>query len=670
LLTSRELSRQALRMGMALNDALTSSIPEDTKSFNNALDALEGSLWGYPDDDRTPIWASTGTLGGAYRRLAGSLFVGLAMAPEGARDAIKILACLQPTADLRLLLHRRWVQVMRPWENRISLMLWRCIRERELVQEYLEDAALMFNFKSFNASNPSSPLPPHRLDPFCLSAAEIRKKVAGVIDLIPWQLASSCAWSPGPTPNARTAAFHAVLNIQAQTERVVTAWHALSEGTAKSSHGLRASRLAAVFDPGLRLPAREDMLRRVPTGVVVLGLTIGPDGQLVAASAWNAGDGVEQQVHLTREPVGWFVRQLLADLHQAFVREGPAAVAHDRLRPWTKLEELLAPVLEIVLGPALRRGPMHVALFAPGALRSLPLLGLRVHGVPLFERVLDLVHVPVLSVEPGVGREGSTEACWLGRGRDPDTSFGEAAVETLRRWFDPEIVRAPEIRTRDIPEVDQLESLAPDLRTLRIYATTSPLATSPGMSGFNIEGNRGYQSSNIRGIFLPNCEEVELWTATAGSGPRESILRDDRDRIPGLVREFLACGAGGVLDLAWPIFDLVKALVCERFGILRRMTPLDGPATLRQAVSDCAALLVNWRAAVARSSDVREALAWLDEGRRRAATSAGLDPAAVAPFTDHLDAPSLHGLSVPELVEEACSPVHLGAFRWWGWLQA
>ncbi|WP_170229869.1 CHAT domain-containing protein [Polyangium fumosum] len=669
-LTPRELAREALHSGMLSDAALSHEKPMQDRRFNRAWDAIEGSLWGYPEDDRSPIWASTGTLDGAYRRLASSLLVGIASAPPGARDASQFIACLQPLCDLRLPLLRRWVWLMQPWRDQRSLRFWVMARERETVLTCLEESALMVD--PDKASEEPPELQPHRLDPFHDTARDLATKGRSTPDLIPWQLSEACGWLPLPAlQGARTAAFQAVRSNQVRTEEMLAVWRALTEVAARAPRNRDEPGPDVLFDPGLRLPARQDLLRRVPPASLVLGLAVEASGHLVAASIWNNGDGVEERVHLTESKVGFLVQDLLVRLHAGSLSEEPLQCisAEGRAEAWDKLEGLLAPVLERLLGPALEKEPMLVYVLAPGSLRTLPLLGMRVGGEPLFKRVRALVHLPTLNFEPPAAKEGTLEACWLPVERERgDTSCGEAVVETLRRWFAPVTIYPPTTPTRDIHEVEQLDPMGPALRTLRISATSHPFTATDGTASFNLEGGRAYRVRNTHGLMLPSCEEVELWAATAGIGPVDAIRRNDRDHLPGLVGDFLACGAAAVLDLAWPIFDLVKALVCERFGVLRRLSELSGPGALAEAVASAADLLAQWRAAASSFADVEIALEFLDEQRRRFARDAGLDPRAVVPLAARLDAPSLRGLSVEALVEEACSPVHLAAFRYWSWL--
>jgi CHAT domain-containing protein len=265
---------------------------------------------------------------------------------------------------------------------------------------------------------------------------------------------------------------------------------------------------------------------------------------------------------------------------------------------------------------------------------------------------------------------GNREACLLGRQDvEGDTAFGECAIETRRRWFEPRVLRPPHAVTTEIVEVFQLEPISRMLRSLSLYGVGSAVATTPALTCFDLEGQRRFIENNTRDLFLPRCEVVELWAATAGSGPVEGILRDDGDRIPGLARSFLLSGAAGVIDLAWPVHDLVKALVCERFGILRGTHGMVGSTALAVALAWCADVLRRWRDAAQDAWSLREALAWLDEIRRAAAKDAGLTPIAVKPFSDRGDAPSVAGCSPRALMDEVNEPVHFASFRWWGWLE-
>jgi tetratricopeptide (TPR) repeat protein len=674
LLAPGELARETAELAREMYSAPPSEGLDLHRKANNCFDALEGALWGWPDDDRMPLWQSTGTLGAGYRRLAGLWLGSLGRGVGGEEGmATQIIACLQPAADLRLTLLSRWVHLFAV-EDHPSYRFWVDARDRETLLETLEDAALLPDFQHAVAAETPAPLEPHHLDPFRCSGDELQRGAASPLDLVPWVLGEYTKHTPTDGAAAVTSAFRAVGESVRCGTIVADIWktllHAAEEARATDAEP-GAPEPAALFDPLLRVPDRETWLRHMPTSLVVLGLAISPGGELIAASVWNTGDATEQRVHVTQGPTGARVRHLLADLHQPEATdETTARGASSRRRElWDELQRAIEPALQPVLGPALERGPLSVAVLAPGSLRPLPLLGLHVGGRPLYERSLGVMLLPSLGAEPG--RHGATsEACLLGRERDEgDTSFGEAAVETLRRWFEPRVIRPPREATTTIVEVDQLEPIAPTLRALRLYGVGNVETMAPTLASMNLEGRRKFSDRNTRGLLLRRCEVVELWAATAGSGPESGIRRDDRDRIPGLVRSFLLCGAAGVVDLAWPVPDLVKALVCERLGVLSRAGSLRGPEALGRAVAETAEFLRAWRSAAIGAATMGEALDWLDGARRAAAREAKLPEKDLIPLVARADAPSVVGRSVVEVIEEACAPVHLAAFRFWGWFQ-
>jgi hypothetical protein len=120
-----------------------------------------------------------------------------------------------------------------------------------------------------------------------------------------------------------------------------------------------------------------------------------------------------------------------------------------------------------------------------------------------------------------------------------------------------------------------------------------------------------------------------------------------------------------VLDLAWPVHDVVKALVVEQFAILRESE--NGPDSLLLGAAVCMVeeVLERWRSMSAGFTDVRMALRSLDDFRRYSANSSGLDPRAVVPFEPLYEAPCV-ATSVAELVGVLTRPSQLGACRWWG----
>ncbi len=137
---------------------------------------------------------------------------------------------------------------------------------------------------------------------------------------------------------------------------------------------------------------------------------------------------------------------------------------------------------------------------------------------------------------------------------------------------------------------------------------------------------------------MPRCRVVELWACTAGSAGSLNSLRNEADRIPGLAASFLANGALAVIDLAWPVHDIVKALVCEQYGLMRRRIG-HRPEALKQALCMTDAALQELRRQAGQRT-VRQVLEQLDHLRRSAAAIVfHIDPGQLVPFADGADSP-------------------------------
>lgn len=664
-LTPRELVREAM-VALAEHDKVSMFASPPTNEINRYFDALEGRLWGYAEDDRGPLWRSTGTPGAGYRRLSGFYLAALAQRATSEDTVPQFLATLNLAADLHLVALSRWVRLFGPPPNSPLAAFWNSVRDRELLLDHAYQMALL---PDSNLASETPRFEPHRLDPFRCTSAELVSGAAAAGDLLAWALGDFTSHR-----STKTAAFAAVQGAHGLTRNIDAIWTALLKGEADAiakGDFPHSNSLAKLFEPGLRIADGEKMLRQMPPGTVVLGLAIGPQERLVAASVWRSSERLEQRAHLSEAGVGFQAKHLLAQLHlptdaDTTPRRGAAT---NRTETWLTLRNLLGPALDAVLGAALAAGARRVAVLAPGALRPLPILGLHVGGKPLFEQASGVLHLPSLAAE-SLHDQGDGEACVLGRQRaEGDTSFGECAVETLRRWFEPAILRPPPPGSSWIVETEQLEPIARSLHSLRFYGVGSTVTVRPALSCMDLDGNRRWVENNTRDLFLPCCAGVEIWAATSGLGPMEAILRDDEDRIPGLARAFLLSGATGALDLAWPVHDLVKALVCERFNTLQRRRGVAAADALTEAVTWSAALLGRWRGVAISAPSIRDALGWLDDARRAAASDAGLPSKAVVPFAACQNAPSIAGKSASEIADEVSSPVHFAAFRLWGWFR-
>ncbi|MDY7231706.1 CHAT domain-containing protein [Hyalangium rubrum] len=435
---------------------------------------------------------------------------------------------------------------------------------------------------------------------------------------------SSLHAAPSPWPTAQPSARA----VHALGDKAKNLWSGILSTLPKKREG--HSRRVPLLELNSKLEILEDELGRVPRGKGVLAILLGLSAAPLAAALWHDKRGLR----------GHVVRSQDLGLGMTLAAVLEANESEARYRAWEKLEKHLAPFIEQLLRPATEEA-LHWSVIAPGALRPLPWLGLPMGGKHrLYQRVASLRLLPSFGFEePLPQQEQATQrACLLlPEHEEGDTSFGEAAIGTLRNAFPPEVLLDPSL------QVDWSH-----VRSLRVYGS----------------GSRAFTSEDTLQVLLPGCEEVELWAASSGGADASLPGLDAADRIPGLAGNFLACGARAVLDLAWPIHDLVKALVCEQFAHARAENPR-GAAALCLAVQRTRDLLAQWSKQARRSSSLPHALGLLDE-RRRASMAGYLPPDALLPFADRHGAPSLRSVTVDGLIKDLLHPSHLAAFRWWG----
>jgi hypothetical protein len=661
-LTPREQARATRRWLRELDERGAPAEAELLELLSQALGQMEGALWGWPSD-RMPLVSSSGTAGRAYRELLGGYLAGKARMTNTAAHAI---ACLQYACDLRLALRHNAMRLAAA-KPELGEPLVEALRvplhHRELLWTALADAIEIV------APGTEPPAPPAR-DPFTQPARVLRADTASGFDATSWTLGVLCDWRAPDEEEARTAAYQVVRMAAHRTRTLEDTWGRFGEAVAAlaEQEGPEAARrFLAYLDPGIILEDNERFLREIPAGRAVLALSLDPKRGLIGACLWRDERGPGQRLVHVEDPAltGLMLQLMLPREGDHTPIQGRCA---ERREAWTRLERWLAPHLGALCGDALTT-KLHWWVLAPGALRSLPLLGLRAGEHRFADRVESLAHLPSLGCGtfPPPPPEAVRAACLLARNRDEgDTSFGEAAIATLRRLAPPEVVVEPrEPRGQAVVEAEILEAVADGLTSLRLYGVGMPQSLNNTTAALRLEGRRALGGINLAGLRLGRCESVELWGCVALGGDVPILMRDDGDRLPGLVADFLAAGAHGVLDVAWPVPDLVQAVVCEQLGFVRATTGA-GPIALRRAVVAAAALLETWARHARDSATVPEALALLDAGRATAAEHHGVDPACLVPFADRGAAPGLAGLTVAGLLEEATHPSHLAAFRWWG----
>jgi len=649
--------------------------PADQRRFQAALendvDALEGALWGYPSD-RSSFWRSSGTPGRAWHGVMGAYSA--AKLQRGLHDtAVHFIASIQMGADLRVGVLNAWARMV-GMRGEDVMGPSRLARARELLLQNLDDAAHLTDGVAGNDE-------PYERDPFRWSAARLHALTVedGPLALTGWGLADSVRiWSSAAEPHThRTAAF-AVEHIVGEFDRIIAGdWtdyrQRLDDGLPA---GLEAKHLSVVeslvscFEPNATLREVEEGIRSIAEHHALLGVFVGALGELQVAAVWRHAGGLFQRVFRGPPARALEAARALGSIVGPCRGDDPE-LSHLAPARSPRFEDVRAPLeegLEQVLPPdALSDAPRPLLVLAPGPLRGAPWSALRVRERPLratFSSISLLPHIgferpqrlmPPHPVEPHT-------VCALGVDQDDP---GAAVIETLRRLHRVEATAEPTgpITSSTIVEVDVIDAHAPEIRDLRLYGSRSPWTVNATSEGLELLGGRVYTTRNMSRTRLPRCVCVELWAATGSVGEARAIRTADRDAMPSLVRSFLQAGAGGVLDLAWPVPALVKALVCEAFGLHRAYGETPGARALNDSLRETEVLLRSWHEEMGSAPDRRAAFDWLDHARRHRVQRLGGDPALVVPFP----VPSTPTEVDPASLIATCSDeLHLAAFRWWG----
>ncbi|AKJ07772.1 tetratricopeptide repeat protein [Archangium gephyra] len=656
-LPARELARGAL------HQLTTPGAVEDPDRFIGiALSQMEGAFWGEPSDDRMSLLRGSGTPGFAYRWMLAHYLQKCLQNRPG--DPGHFIACLQLACDLRLTFLHRLVRCAMPGADVLQrLELWKLLRHREHLLEALRDSALLAAASPGDETGPAS-FRLHPLDPFALGTRELHTASLDATGLTAWTLANSCQAHPEPVPAPRTTAFHAARLARSLGYGATSLWSDLLKRLPqeRDERGQRHP----LLELHSKLESTEAELSRIPQGHGVIALTLQPDGTPLAAAHWHGPRGLEGKV--VRGNKRGLGMRLSHVLHPRPEDDTPLrGRSSSRYLAWDQLEEDLAAFLDELLGSALDE-PLHWSVIAPGAMRSLPWLGLRAGSTRLCQRVASLRLLPSFGFDAPLPDlpSATNRACLLApEHTHGDTSFGEAVIETLRRASPPEVVLDPtRLRGNEVVELEHLQALSHQVGSVRFYGVGRAESLTPTVAMLRLVNGRALAPRNTLQVLLPRCNEVELWAATTGGTDALRARYDDADGIPGLAGSFLACGARAVLDMAWPVHDLVKALVCEQYE-RARLGGYAGAEALGQAVQCTRSLLTLWSLDARRTGSLREALALLDD-RRRALLGSRLPPEGVVPLADRHEAPCIQGLKADELVTDLLHPSHLAAFRWWG----
>lgn len=622
------------------------------ENIGNVMTTLEARIWGGRlSFDRTILWRTTGTLGHAYRVLLNGFIGGSPPGEVHMRDAAHTIACLQLACDLRLSLLRQAIGVhasLPPQSSRAFWNLWQLPLRREKLLTALLDAALLPDSAS-------------RRDPFVLSAAQLLdgQQPADFTG----QILANMLHVRQADSMARTAAFGAARLATGMTDEVRSSWKHLQEIEQKMTQTAGVKNydfsLGKLFDPRMDIADWTDKLRTLPVGQAIVGLFTGAMDTLWCAVCWNDGTGTKERLASSDPGVASRAACLLLDLTMANRVAGLQS-------KWARLQTLIQPVLNAALGPVVTEMKLHLRVLAPGAFRSLPWLGLQINGMSAVDSFASIRLMPALGMPTSMQQRDAAlkTACWLVT-CDPtegDTQLGEAAISTMRTAFAPRWILDVRDDVAQALPIYKLWERDNAVECLRLYSMDSNLRDTGTAASFNCGRGQVFSPLGLPGP-LPHCQLAEVWAVTAGWSEQERLGREDGDTIPGLAGVLLAHGVGSVLELAWPVPDLIKALVCETYTCYRETAVPFPPMALSMAIAQVQAILSSWYHHRHSFTSVREALNWLDNERKQHYAASTLDKEDFVPFADVLVPDSADPANY---ITEHCEPVHLAAFRFWG----
>ena len=677
--------RERVRRLRVLNQrAGRSGAPEDHlmlgEAQNDDIDLIESDFWGFPADDATPFWTSTGSPGRAWFEVMGG-YISATVEQGKATAAAHTLASLNMGADLRigpLNMIGRGSTEQEAFAERLPW--WPAWGMHHLLTA-LDDASAVFV-----PSVSEDGLRLHDADPFS-------EPVATLLAPSPDDLAAPTAWQLAAMVEhwsdhqSRTAAFATERLIADLESRARDSWRMLVDivrnqvpdqmGGDTEAHQ-NAAKFLELYQPPRVLQEAEEAAREAAKGSVAVGLALGGKHELVLVASWEK-DGRPTQRLWRGEPGS----ALVAMEHLAKLVGAHPDDFENRVLPmkasftprqdlWRDLDRLFGPGLAAVLSDSVGDPAPHLTVLAPGPLRSLPWGGLTLRGKPLSEAFGSIVLLPHLGFEKThrLRRLASGKGeryCALSTDLDGATDFGAAIIESLRQLYGVRVTGEPQGTVRDtkVVEVEALEAHRQELEFVRFYGTRCPHTMNRTTEALRLKGGRELSCRNLVGSLLPRTRQVELWAATGSVGEAGGIRAQRGDVMPALVQSFLQQGAAGVLDLAWPIPDLVKALLCENFAFLQANHDMPGPLALGWAIRQTRGLLEWWASFRDDFDSLEAAMVALNWARRDRYEKCGIDVQVAGVKT--LPIPDLPlETSLQAWLDHILDPTHLAAPRWWG----
>jgi hypothetical protein len=620
------------------------------KIASDAMSSCELPLHGYPSDSKADLIRSSGGHGQPYHRLLGMYLSGQA---ENSENAIHVLAGLELASDQRTaVVHKlsRFANLsgVRHQRNPFSEIAG----SQGAVDDGLRSLADQAAMPSLSDSDS-----PQELDPFRLTPSELKPERVSEDGLAAWSLADDLE-RLAVAAEGRTAAFRTVRAAERARRRDADNWDILfstmKEDAAKSERSAQAMGVLSRMAPVLRLEQLEERLRTMSRQIGVLGMHLDSLGRLTLATAFPAENGFQLRTASVRVP------ELTATV-PSLLLPSPVMKDADRKKKWTSVLASLDPLFSKVWPKT--AAPCDWVVLAPGLLRPLPVVGLTSGSTPLLGAARSLTMVPSLSFLDSIpdGPRGGLACLFVPSAVGP---FTGAVLRGLRRLQPPAKLLDPvNPRRGNIVETDAISAFATSMSALRIVSEGT-VPWNDTSSTLLLDSERQFRPENVPTELA--CRTVGLWASTAGVPDMKRASGEYRDGPPELVRQFLSSGAHGVIDLAWPVPDLIRALVLEMYTAVATHSG-EGPFALSQAVRIVRSILGEWAPASFRQGTVTNALILLDQARLVFGRKLGLITddngngfRAFAGLTGAVDA------SLAEFVAATTDPTALAAFRYWG----
>lgn len=666
VLSSRDLARSSSWIAQAAQQEFLDR-DDVTVRASAMIDRLEQAHWGTLEAPFEDFCDASGAPGLAWHRVVGAYLAGRFAMPDAVLP-LHHLASLQLGADLRLAaIHRMARRAPRNTERAtLAQLLWR----REQLLTRLEDLARLPAIAEGALPAASADADAFQLPMGALVAAG---------EASPWALTGWIAahdLNDADAKTARTGAFAVARELDALDAAIassvaaVEAAVALTEPASDAGALLRRAAVVASLLPMRRITDIESGLSQSSPAVAWLGASIGGGGELLL-SVVLGGSPATRRARVVGEGSGWALKATLT----ALIAPRPedhgrsSGTSTDRAEAFDALCRILDGALGALLGPVSGERRVQLRVLAPGPLRALPWSGLTAGGVPLRDRFSAVSLLPWIDFDDQpIATPSELTLCALSDEREHgDASFGACAVATVRRSEPRTIATEAHDRRRgtDVVESEAIERFADEVAVVRWYGVGFRYTVNATTEGVGLSLGRSLTERNLACTSFRRCRRVEYWAATGDLGALMSVSSGDRDAIPALVWAALASGTEGVLDLAWPVHDLVKALVFERFAWELRHAPEAPSSALAAATRAVAALLARWRDRGSAFDSPANALAWLDEARKGAAREAGVDPALVVAFSSSENAVE-SARDLAGLMKTCAAASQLGSFRWWG----